>query len=167
MRQRNRGLVEEIRQAIARKCADAGIKAETTGREKKPYAIWSKMEHKQISLEQLSDIYGFRVIVDTIEDCYRVLGIVHTTWSTVPGRFKDYISAPKRNNYQSDTHDGLRTTPPARRTANPHATTCSIPPNSALPRTRSTRISSTEPGMATMSKPTTAATTAPMAASER
>ena len=59
------------------------------------------MEHKQISLEQLSDIYGFRVIVDTIEDCYRVLGIVHTTWGTVPGRFKDYISAPKRNNYQS------------------------------------------------------------------
>jgi guanosine-3',5'-bis(diphosphate) 3'-pyrophosphohydrolase len=101
MRQRNRGLVEEIRQAIARKCADAGIKAETSGREKKPYAIWSKMEHKQISLEQLSDIYGFRVVVDTIEDCYRVLGIVHTTWSTVPGRFKDYISAPKRNNYQS------------------------------------------------------------------
>ncbi|HVZ04525.1 bifunctional (p)ppGpp synthetase/guanosine-3',5'-bis(diphosphate) 3'-pyrophosphohydrolase [Hyphomicrobium sp.] len=101
MRQRNRGLVEEIRQAIARKCADAGIHAETTGREKKPYAIWRKMDNKQISLEQLSDIYGFRVIVDTIEDCYRALGIVHTTWSTVPGRFKDYISAPKRNNYQS------------------------------------------------------------------
>ena len=59
------------------------------------------MEHKQISLEQLSDIFAFRVIVDTIDDCYRVLGIVHTTWSTVPGRFKDYISAPKRNNYQS------------------------------------------------------------------
>ncbi|MBN9290410.1 MAG: bifunctional (p)ppGpp synthetase/guanosine-3',5'-bis(diphosphate) 3'-pyrophosphohydrolase, partial [Hyphomicrobium denitrificans] len=101
LRQPNRGLVEEIRRAIALKCADAGIKAEATGREKKPYAIWRKMENKQISLEQLSDIYGFRVIVDTIEDCYRVLGIVHTTWSTVPGRFKDYISAPKRNNYQS------------------------------------------------------------------
>ncbi|MFA5955902.1 bifunctional (p)ppGpp synthetase/guanosine-3',5'-bis(diphosphate) 3'-pyrophosphohydrolase [Hyphomicrobium sp.] len=101
MRERNRGLVEEIRQAIARKCADSGIKAETYGREKKPYSIWSKMEHKQISLEQLSDIYAFRVIVGSIEDCYRALGIVHTTWGTVPGRFKDYISAPKRNNYQS------------------------------------------------------------------
>jgi GTP pyrophosphokinase len=101
MRQSNRGLVEEIRQAIERKCADADISAEATGREKKPYAIWRKMENKQISLEQLSDIYGFRVIVRSIEDCYRVLGIVHTTWSTVPGRFKDYISAPKRNNYQS------------------------------------------------------------------
>ena len=101
IRARNKGLVEEIRQALARKLSDAGIKAETWGREKKPYAIWSKMEHKQISLEQLSDIFAFRVTVDTIEDCYRVLGIVHTTWGTVPGRFKDYISAPKRNNYQS------------------------------------------------------------------
>ena len=101
MRSRNGGLVEEIRSAIARKCADASIKAEALGREKKAYAIWSKMRHKQISLEQLSDIYAFRVIVETIEDCYRVLGIVHTTWGTVPGRFKDYISAPKRNNYQS------------------------------------------------------------------
>ncbi len=101
LRARNRGLVEEIRQALARKCSEAGIKAEASGREKKSYAIWSKMRHKQISLEQLSDIFAFRVIVDTIEDCYRVLGIVHTTWSTVPGRFKDYVSAPKRNNYQS------------------------------------------------------------------
>ena len=101
LRSRNKGLVEEIRQALARKLSDAGIKAETSGREKKPYAIWSKMAHKQISLEQLSDIFAFRVIVDTIDDCYRVLGIAHTTWGTVPGRFKDYISAPKRNNYQS------------------------------------------------------------------
>ncbi|MEZ5900525.1 MAG: bifunctional (p)ppGpp synthetase/guanosine-3',5'-bis(diphosphate) 3'-pyrophosphohydrolase [Hyphomicrobiaceae bacterium] len=101
LRARNQGLVEEIRQALARKLADAGIKAETVGREKKPYSIWSKMEHKQISLEQLSDIFAFRVTVDSIDDCYRALGIVHTTWSTVPGRFKDYISAPKRNNYQS------------------------------------------------------------------
>ncbi len=101
LRLRNKGLVEEIRQALARKFSDAGLKAEASGREKKPYSIWSKMEHKQISLEQLSDIFAFRVVVDSIEDCYRVLGIVHTTWSTVPGRFKDYISAPKRNNYQS------------------------------------------------------------------
>ncbi len=101
LRLRNKGLVEEIRQALARKFSEAGIKAEASGREKKPYSIWSKMEHKQISLEQLSDIFAFRVVVDSIEDCYRVLGIVHTTWGTVPGRFKDYISAPKRNNYQS------------------------------------------------------------------
>ncbi|MGL4395709.1 MAG: RelA/SpoT family protein [Hyphomicrobium sp.] len=101
LRTRNKGLVEEIRQALARKLSEAGIKADTYGREKTPYSIWSKMEHKQISLEQLSDIYAFRVLVDSISDCYQVLGIVHTTWKTVPGRFKDYISAPKRNNYQS------------------------------------------------------------------
>ncbi len=59
------------------------------------------MANKQISLEQLSDIYAFRVVVDTIDDCYRVLGVAHTTWRTVPGRFKDYVSTPKQNNYQS------------------------------------------------------------------
>lgn len=101
LRSRNQGLVEEIRQGLAHKFSEVGIKADTSGREKKPYSIWSKMEHKQLSLEQLSDLFAFRVIVDSIDDCYRALGIVHTTWSTVPGRFKDYISAPKRNNYQS------------------------------------------------------------------
>lgn len=101
IRDRNKGLVEEIRSALEKKCAEAGLVVEAKGREKKPYAIWSKMEHKQISLEQLSDIFAFRVICDSIEDCYRVLGIIHTTWRTVPSRFKDYISSPKRNNYQS------------------------------------------------------------------
>jgi GTP pyrophosphokinase len=101
LRQKNEGLVEEIAQAFTEKLAEVGIKAEVTGREKKPYSIWSKMENKQISLEQLSDIFAFRVIVDTIDDCYRVLGVAHTTWRTVPGRFKDYISTPKQNKYQS------------------------------------------------------------------
>ncbi len=101
LRAKNEGLVEDIRAALAGKLADAGIKAEVSGREKKPYSIWSKMENKQIGLEQLSDIYAFRLIVDTIDDCYRVLGLAHTTWRTVPGRFKDYISTPKQNNYQS------------------------------------------------------------------
>ena len=59
------------------------------------------MENRQISLEQLSDIYGFRVIVDSVGDCYRVLGIIHMHWRAVPGRFKDYISTPKQNGYQS------------------------------------------------------------------
>ena len=101
LRHKNRGLVEDSRKALAEKLAEVGIKAEVFGREKKPYAIWRKMANKQISLEQLSDIYAFRVIVDTIDDCYRVLGVAHTTWRTVPGRFKDYISTPKQNNYQS------------------------------------------------------------------
>ena len=75
--------------------------ASSPGREKKPYAIWSKMERKQISLEQLSDIYAFRIVVPEDEDCYRALGVVHSTWHAVPGRFKDYISNPKQNDYQS------------------------------------------------------------------
>ena len=83
------------------KLANAGLDAEIYGREKKPFSIWRKMENRQISLEQLSDIYGFRVVVDDLDACYRALGIVHSAWRAVPGRFKDYISTPKQNNYQS------------------------------------------------------------------
>ncbi|MBL8565746.1 MAG: bifunctional (p)ppGpp synthetase/guanosine-3',5'-bis(diphosphate) 3'-pyrophosphohydrolase [Hyphomicrobiaceae bacterium] len=101
LRARNENLVEEIRAALSAKLVSAGIEAEVTGREKKPYAIWRKMENKQISLEQLSDIYGFRVIVASEAACYQVLGVVHRSWRMVPGRFKDYISVPKRNNYRS------------------------------------------------------------------
>jgi GTP pyrophosphokinase len=101
LRARNRGLVDEISSGLAAKLAEAGVTAEVSGREKKPYSIWRKMQNRQISLEQLSDIYGFRAIVGSIEDCYRALGIVHTTWRAVPGRFKDYISTPKQNGYQS------------------------------------------------------------------
>ena len=71
------------------------------GREKRPYSIWRKMERKSLSLGQLSDIFGFRVIVGSIDECYRALGVVHRTWRAVPGRFKDYISTPKQNDYQS------------------------------------------------------------------
>ena len=101
LRDKNGGLVDDIARALEAKLAEVAIKAEVKGREKKPYSIWSKMENRQISLEQLSDIYAFRVVVDTIDDCYRVLGVAHTTWRTVPGRFKDYVSTPKQNNYQS------------------------------------------------------------------
>jgi GTP pyrophosphokinase len=101
MRKRNEGLVEEIRSALAAKLDGFGIVAEVSGREKKPYSIWRKMDNRQIRLDQLSDIYGFRVIVPEIDDCYRVLGVAHQTWPTVPGRFKDYISTPKSNNYRS------------------------------------------------------------------
>jgi GTP pyrophosphokinase len=101
LRTKNSGLVAEINGALVARLSEAGIRAEVSGREKKPYAIWRKMQNKQISLEQLSDIYGFRAIVDKVEDCYRVLGVVHASWRAVPGRFKDYISTPKQNNYQS------------------------------------------------------------------
>lgn len=101
LRKENRGLIEEITEALRIKLAEHDIEAEVQGREKKPYSIWNKMERKQISLEQLSDIYAFRLIVNTTDDCYRVLGAVHSSWRMVPGRFKDYISTPKQNDYQS------------------------------------------------------------------
>ncbi len=98
---RNIGLVEEIDADLRAKLAQAGLKAAVYGRNKKPFSIWRKMQNRQISLEQLSDIYGFRVVVDGLDACYRALGIVHSAWRAVPGRFKDYISTPKQNNYQS------------------------------------------------------------------
>lgn len=90
-----------IESELTQKIEAAGLKAEVSGRLKKPYSVWKKMERKSVSFEQLSDILGFRVLVDKVSDCYAVLGLIHTTWSTVPGRFKDYISTPKQNDYRS------------------------------------------------------------------
>jgi GTP diphosphokinase / guanosine-3',5'-bis(diphosphate) 3'-diphosphatase len=77
------------------------INAEIFGREKTPFSIWRKVQKKRISLEQISDIIGFRVILDSVEDCYKALGIFHNRWNCIPGKFKDYISSPKINKYQS------------------------------------------------------------------
>ena len=78
-----------------------GIEARIAGREKTPFSIWRKIQSKKISLEQLTDIIGFRVIVKTTEDCYKTLGVFHSKFSTIPGKFKDYISTPKINKYKS------------------------------------------------------------------
>lgn len=99
--QREGKVISEIESDLKTKLAERGIEAQVFGRRKRPYSIWKKMERKSVSFEQLSDIFGFRVIVDTPEDCYRVLGIVHMTWPMVPGRYKDYISTPKQNDYRS------------------------------------------------------------------
>ena len=80
---------------------DNGVKVKIIGREKTPFSIWRKMQSRRVSLEQLTDIIGFRVIVNDIATCYKVLGIFHSNWSTIPGKFKDYISTPKINNYKS------------------------------------------------------------------
>ena len=77
------------------------IKVKIVGREKSPFSIWRKIQTKRISLEQITDIIGFRIIVKDIPTCYQVLGIFHSNWSTIPGKFKDYISTPKINNYKS------------------------------------------------------------------
>ncbi len=99
--ERSTDLITQIEQQLTRKLADAGISAIVQGRRKRPYSIWRKMERKSVGFEQLSDIFGFRVVVQTLSECYRALGVVHTTWPMVPGRFKDYVSTPKQNDYRS------------------------------------------------------------------
>ncbi|MEE1611021.1 RelA/SpoT family protein [Microvirga sp. CF3016] len=98
---KNEKLVDEIERTLTTKLRAQGIEASVTGRQKRPYSIWRKMERKSVSFEQLSDIFAFRIIVNTLDECYRALGIVHTSWPMVPGRYKDYISTPKQNDYRS------------------------------------------------------------------
>jgi GTP diphosphokinase / guanosine-3',5'-bis(diphosphate) 3'-diphosphatase len=99
--ERNRNLIGEIESQLSRNLQKNGMAAHVYGRRKQPFSIWTKMERKSVGFEQLSDIFGFRVVLDSIEACYRALGVVHTTWPVVPGRFKDYISTPKQNDYRS------------------------------------------------------------------
>ncbi len=98
----NEGLVENIEMELKDLLAANGlIDVQVKGRQKKPYSVFRKMQSKSLSFEQLSDVYGFRIIVSDVSSCYRALGIVHTRWRVVPGRFKDYISTPKQNDYRS------------------------------------------------------------------
>ncbi len=92
---------KEISKKFIKVLKNSGVNATIVGREKTPFSIWRKMQSKRVSLEQLTDIIGFRVIVDDVDTCYKALGLFHTNWSTIPGRFKDYISTPKINSYKS------------------------------------------------------------------
>ncbi len=94
-------LVVKIMDELDQNIRKAGVLGYISGREKTPYSIWRKMQVKDVSFEQLADIMAFRVMVDTVEDCYRVLGIIHSAYPMVPGKFKDYLSTPKRNGYRS------------------------------------------------------------------
>jgi len=94
-------IFNEISQELKKVLLAKGVNAKIVGREKTPFSIWRKMQFKRVSLEQLTDLIGFRVIVSDIDTCYKVLGIFHSKWSTIPGRFKDFISTPKINNYKS------------------------------------------------------------------
>ena len=95
------GKVEKIAGSLAEALAHGGLDADVSGREKHPYSIWKKMQERHVSFEQLTDIMAFRVITGNTTECYRALGILHEKWPMVPGRFKDYISTPKRNGYRS------------------------------------------------------------------
>ncbi len=92
---------KEISDELIHILKENGVKTIFAGREKTPFSIWRKMQSKKISLEHLTDIIGFRVIVDSISDCYKTLGVLHSKYSAIPFRFKDYISTPKINKYQS------------------------------------------------------------------
>src|SRR3989440_3584997 len=101
LEERNRNLIGEIETQLSKNLEKNGMAAHVYGRRKRPFSIWTKMERKSVGFEQLSDIFGFRVVMDDVEACYRALGVVHTSWPVVPGRFKDYISTPKQNDYRS------------------------------------------------------------------
>jgi GTP diphosphokinase / guanosine-3',5'-bis(diphosphate) 3'-diphosphatase len=94
-------LVSRIGLGLQLYLSDNGLNAEVMGRQKHPFSIWKKMAERHISFEQLSDVMAFRVIVDSQDDCYSALGLIHQRWPMVPGRCKDYISTPKRNGYRS------------------------------------------------------------------
>jgi len=94
-------LIERIGRGLKAHLEANGIEAEVQGREKHPYSIWRKMAERHVSFEQLSDVMAFRAVVGSTEDCYRTLGLIHQRWPMVPGRFKDFISTPKRNGYRS------------------------------------------------------------------
>ncbi|MBL4767104.1 MAG: bifunctional (p)ppGpp synthetase/guanosine-3',5'-bis(diphosphate) 3'-pyrophosphohydrolase [Rhodobacteraceae bacterium] len=94
-------VIERISGDMKHELAKAGIPAEVLGRAKKPFSIWRKMQEKDQGFSRLSDIYGFRIITENEEDCYRTLGAIHQRWRAVPERFKDYISQPKTNGYRS------------------------------------------------------------------
>src|SRR5471030_257774 len=99
-------IVPQVEAELARALKEGGLNAQVSGREKTPYSIWRKMQRKNISFEQLSDIMAFRIVVPDVAACYQALGTLHSTYSMVPGRFKDYISTPKPNDYRS-LHTGV------------------------------------------------------------
>ncbi|MFC0049392.1 bifunctional GTP diphosphokinase/guanosine-3',5'-bis pyrophosphate 3'-pyrophosphohydrolase [Rheinheimera tilapiae] len=94
-------IIDKIQSEISARIRDAGISADVTGREKHLYSIYRKMKSKELMFNDVMDIYGFRVIVDSVDSCYRVLGVVHNLYKPIEIRFKDYIAIPKQNGYQS------------------------------------------------------------------
>ncbi|MEL7738935.1 bifunctional (p)ppGpp synthetase/guanosine-3',5'-bis(diphosphate) 3'-pyrophosphohydrolase [Citromicrobium bathyomarinum] len=101
IRSQDSGQVDAIALAIKQALAEAELSVEVSGREKHPYSIWKKMAERHLPFDQVTDIFAFRVITESVEDCYRAMGVLHTVWQFIPGKFKDYISTPKSNGYRS------------------------------------------------------------------
>jgi guanosine-3',5'-bis(diphosphate) 3'-pyrophosphohydrolase len=106
LKEQGGGLVKRVLAELQTTLDAGGVEAAVTGREKSPYSIWRKMQRKNIGFEQLSDIMAFRIVVSSLEQCYQALGVIHSHYPVVPGRFKDYISTPKPNGYRS-LHTGV------------------------------------------------------------
>jgi GTP pyrophosphokinase len=106
LREKGEDLTRRIIAELDAALREGGLTAQLSGREKSPYSIWRKMQRKNVGFEQLADVMAFRVVVDTVEHCYQALGVLHSRYPVVPGRFKDYISTPKPNNYRS-LHTGV------------------------------------------------------------
>ncbi|HVZ00137.1 MAG TPA: bifunctional (p)ppGpp synthetase/guanosine-3',5'-bis(diphosphate) 3'-pyrophosphohydrolase [Dongiaceae bacterium] len=106
LREQGADLVNKVIAELQKVMKEGGIASQVSGREKTPYSIWRKMQKKQVEFEQLTDIMAFRVIVEGVPECYQALGVLHSNYSMIPGRFKDFISTPKPNNYQS-LHTGI------------------------------------------------------------
>ncbi|WP_119304054.1 RelA/SpoT family protein [Dongia deserti] len=106
LREQGTDLADQIIAELGAVLTDDGVQCTVSGREKTPYSIWRKMQKKRMEFEQLSDIMAFRIIVDDVTACYQGLGVIHSHYSMIPGRFKDYISTPKPNNYRS-LHTGV------------------------------------------------------------
>ncbi|KHL25546.1 GTP pyrophosphokinase [Croceibacterium mercuriale] len=101
LRSQDHGQVDQVALAIKQALAAEGLQVMVWGREKQPYSIWRKMAERHVAFDQVTDIMAFRVLTQSPQDCYRALGVLHTTWQFLPGRFKDYISTPKSNGYRS------------------------------------------------------------------
>jgi len=96
-----KAVVDKVKAGIVERLEQEGVEAGVQGREKHIYSTYRKMRQKHLSFEQVLDVYAFRIVVDSVDTCYRVLGIVHNLYKPIPGRFKDYIAIPKANGYQS------------------------------------------------------------------
>ena len=106
LEEQGENLTSKVIDELTRVLAEDGVEAWVSGRIKTPYSVWRKMQRKNVTFEQLSDIVAFRVVVKDVQDCYRALGVLHSRFPVVPGRFKDYVSTPKPNGYKS-IHTGL------------------------------------------------------------
>ena len=101
IRENKKDLFESLSFELSEILNENHINAEIYGREKTPFSIWRKLQKKRVSLEQITDIIGFRIILNNVDECYKTLGIFHKKWNCIPGKFKDYISSPKINGYKS------------------------------------------------------------------